>query len=297
MTVSDYQKLALHPPVIIFGTGGSGTRVVSQILEKSGCYLGSNVNAAYDNQDFGFLLSGRIKWIEKYFPFTYQRTQVYLNIFDKIYFKKKLAGFEIVIVVKIFLEYLFGNNRQLLTSIPIANRVKSGKRLLGLTSGSSNKEPITYNLWGFKSPPAIYFINSLFTHYPGLKLIHVLRDGRDISLSKNRKPLLYRKIFGINSTDSVLAGFYNWCAVNTWANVLCKENLPSQQYLLIKFEDICTKPKESVDKILEWVGLASSDTDQIYNIPKKNPSIGRWKNHQAMFEKIDLSLLRQLGYE
>jgi hypothetical protein len=296
MNVHDDNKLDHRSPVIIFGTGGSGTRVVSQILEKSGCFIGNNINAALDNQDFGFLLSGRIKWIEKYFPFKYQNARVYLNIFDKIYFKQKLSGFDFFLIFKIFLEYLFNKNKQLLTSISIKNRVASGKKLLGLTSGPSNNIPDIYKMWGFKSPPAIYFIKPLCVHYPGVKLIHVLRDGRDISLSKNTKPLLYRDIFKINSPDTVLAGFYNWCAVNTWAYNLCQKKLPAHQYLMIKYEEICTKPRESVNKLLEWSGLVPKDIQQLYKIPHKSKSIGRWKKYKHIFENLDDSSLKQLGY-
>ena len=42
------------PPVVVFGTGGSGTRVVADILRQSGCFIGNNLNRALDNQDFGF---------------------------------------------------------------------------------------------------------------------------------------------------------------------------------------------------------------------------------------------------
>jgi hypothetical protein len=296
MHVNDYNSFDKHSPVVIFGTGGSGTRVVSEILEKSGCFIGDNINDALDNQDFGFLLSGRIIWIEKYFPFKYQNTREYLNIFDKIYFKQKLSGFEIFLIFKIFLEYLYSKNRKLLTSIPITNRIKSGKSLLVPATGFSNKICGTYKIWGFKSPPAIYFIKPLFAHYPGVRLIHVLRDGRDISLSKNKKPLLYRGVFKIKSSNTVLAGFYNWCAVNTWANNLCKKKLNAHQYLMIRYEDICEKPEESVNKILQWVGLRPEDMERIYRIPKKSKSIGRWKEHKQIFENLDLYALKQLGY-
>ena len=39
-------------PLLLGGVGGSGTRVIAQIVAKLGFYVGSNLNDAFDNLDW-----------------------------------------------------------------------------------------------------------------------------------------------------------------------------------------------------------------------------------------------------
>ncbi|MDX1409058.1 MAG: hypothetical protein R3330_13010, partial [Saprospiraceae bacterium] len=49
-------------PVIVGGIGGSGTRVVAEILQASGVYLGTYLNAALDNVFFARLITKDPEW-------------------------------------------------------------------------------------------------------------------------------------------------------------------------------------------------------------------------------------------
>ena len=51
-------------PVIIGGVGGSGTRVVAEILDNLGFYIGNDLNPAKDNLWF-LLLFKRPRWYRK----------------------------------------------------------------------------------------------------------------------------------------------------------------------------------------------------------------------------------------
>jgi hypothetical protein len=236
--------------------------------------------------------------MEKNFPFTYQKTKAYLSIFDKVYFKEKLTSVERLRLGTILLEYLWGKNRKLLTSNPVLNRLKSLRSVFASKPHSGDAVSKSYQRWGFKSPPGIYFVQPLCAHYAGAAFIHVVRDGRDISLSTNRKPLLYSRIFGGHEADTTVAAYYNWCAVNTFAHRFCTEHLAPQQYLTVKYEDVCTDTHASVDKILDFVGMGSSKgIEEIYSIPKNSASIGRWKERQEVFHDLDVSALQLLGYE
>ncbi len=53
----------LESPVVIGGLGGSGTRVVAEILNEVGYYIG-NKNYANDNLWFAFLVR-RPKWMRR----------------------------------------------------------------------------------------------------------------------------------------------------------------------------------------------------------------------------------------
>lgn len=51
------------PPLLIGGTGGSGTRVVAEIARAAGYYLGSNPNFALDSRDLTYFAHG---WLALY---------------------------------------------------------------------------------------------------------------------------------------------------------------------------------------------------------------------------------------
>ena len=50
------------PPVAIGGIGGSGTRVVVEILQDLGYYVGDDLNPALDNLLFTLLFKRRSLW-------------------------------------------------------------------------------------------------------------------------------------------------------------------------------------------------------------------------------------------
>ncbi len=284
------------PPVVVFGTGGSGTRLVSHILDEAGCWMGDNLNHAYDNQDFGFLLAGRIEWMERHFPFDDGSARPYLELFKKLYFNEPLTLAERINIARVGLEYLHGSGLKLLRTRPLAERLK---RAAVLASGMVSKRKGVerrYHRWGFKVPEAIYFLHPLVEFFPGIRLIHLVRDGRDVALSSNRKPLLYSRLFNIKVGDDTASAFENWCAVNRWASEFCRNALPRTQYLLLRYEDICKTPLESVNKILEFLNIKPLDMEKIISIPSRGATIGRWQRFSHMFKECDTSVLSYFGY-
>lgn len=284
------------PPVVVFGTGGSGTRLVARILEEAGCWMGDNLNHAYDNQDFGFLLAGRIDWMERHFPFGDSSARPYLELFEKLYFNEPLTVTERMGIARVGLEYLHGSGLRLFRTRPLAERFKRAAVLMRGAASKRSDTPLRYQRWGFKVPEAIYFLRPLVEFFPGIRLIHLVRDGRDIALSSNRKPLLYRRIFNIHAQDDTASAFENWCAVNRWASEVCKKALPRSQYMLIRYEDICRAPFESVNKILEFLQLKPVNVEKISNIPSRGVSIGRWQRFSHRFSGCDTSALAYFGY-
>jgi hypothetical protein len=291
------EELYGSPPIIIFGTGGSGTRVFAQLVNAAGCFLGSNLNAALDNQDFAFYLAGRIRWMERHFPFPYAHAKLYLSLFHQVYFQKSLSIKDILVTARIALTYLIGRNRVLFSSRPIQERIRNAKNLVGGTPDTFTGESVEYRRWGFKSPPAIYFIQPLKEYFRGAQFIHVIRDGRDVATSNNQKPLLYRKILNGFENDPILNSYRNWQRINQWAIQYGRKHLPANQYLRLKYEDICTKPKATIDQLISFTQLKTEKAEALYAIPHKNPAIGRWKQHAERFKHMNMSFLQELGYQ
>ena len=289
-------NLMYQAPIVVFGTGGSGTRVVANILAQAGCFIGSNLNRAMDNQDFGFILAGRVDWMRRQFPFESSVVKDYLRLFKKVFFHMRLTFSDYSLLGKIATEYVCGRSRRSFMRRPLHERARRAMQLLRPGIVGSSEDFSNYQQWGFKSPEAIYFVEPFVEFFPGVRLIHLVRDGRDMAVSQNRNPLQYLNIFDIEEEHEIKAALANWCAVNAWARERCEALIPSEQYLLIRYEDICHQPRKSVNRILSFAGLEAANVESIYEIPKPNPTIQRWKKNREYFHGLDTSVLKNFGY-
>ena len=117
-----------------------------------------------------------------------------------------------------------------------------------------------------------------------------------MSLSDNQKMLLYyAHIFGVDKTYNIKNSLELWGKINLFAHSICEKKLNKNQYLMIKFEDLCLHPKQEIDKILKFAELPLPQDEFIYKIPKKIPSIGRWQNQKDSFKNLDKSALDALS--
>lgn len=71
-----------YAPVFIGGVGGSGTRVVTEILKRSGFFMGDNLNASNDYLDFSRLGVGLRQLMQRYGVKT--NTEINNYIFEKL---------------------------------------------------------------------------------------------------------------------------------------------------------------------------------------------------------------------
>ncbi|MGR3319943.1 MAG: sulfotransferase domain-containing protein [Candidatus Anammoxibacter sp.] len=82
------------------------------------------------------------------------------------------------------------------------------------------------------------------------------------------------------------------------------EKLLAKNYLLIKYEDLCAKPRDTIKKLFYFLRISVSQKKfcQIVSlVPPPSPSIGRWRR-----ENVDLlknpgqqlaTALERLGYK
>ena len=97
--------------------------------------------------------------------------------------------------------------------------------------------------WGWKAPRSIYLLLFLHEQFPNLKFIHVVRDGRDMALSRNQNQLnkhgaavlgWSERLFRSKPERSLLL----WERVNLHAAEFAESKL-HQDYLRVRFEDLC----------------------------------------------------------
>src|SRR5579859_5314164 len=156
-------------PVAIGGVGGSGTRLVAQLLREAGFYLGADLNPALDNRWFTLLFK-RPDW--------YQRTRAPGN---------RAFGD----AVEAFVDIMRRGRRGTVAHLPLIlraaveqsrtghdpSRFGSGtwpfKRLATMLQ-AGRPEPGRFAGWGWKEPNTHLFLPELAAAIPGLRYIHVV---------------------------------------------------------------------------------------------------------------------------
>jgi hypothetical protein len=145
-------------------------------------------------------------------------------------------------------------------------------------------------IWVEKTPANSLYANHLRSWFPGLKLIDIIRDGRDVACS------LIKVGWGPNDPIKAL----DWWAQITVTTKRSLAELTSESLLQIRYEDFVLNPKETKEQILRFMGLPEKHESLKMEIFEG--SVGRWKKDLPEHAKVYASekyghLLTSLGYD
>jgi hypothetical protein len=156
--------------------------------------------------------------------------------------------------------------------------------------------------WGWKEPRSIFLVEFLAHSLPGLRLVHVVRDGRDLAFSKNKnQPRKHLGAFlGTEAEDPAAppSAIELWNAVNVAAADTAEAEL-GDRYLRIRYEDLCADPEPVIATLLEFLALTGEPTELAEEVDPP-PTLGRWREADpelvAQLERIAEPALRRFGY-
>ncbi len=143
--------------------------------------------------------------------------------------------------------------------------------------------PTPSSPWGMKNPRIMFFLPHLHRHFPDLKFIHLVRDGRDMAFSGNRFQLNTLGDLFSSTLRTRLAGAPPPVrAVALWseANGMVArwgEATLGPRYLRVRFEDLCTDPVAAVRRICDFLETHSADARAFLPLIQAPDSIGRWR--------------------
>jgi len=133
--------------------------------------------------------------------------------------------------------------------------------------------------WGWKEPRSIYLLPFFHSCFPGLRFIHVVRDGRDMAFSSNQNQLRKHGSAVLGTSKDAkpqpVRTALLWQAINLAAADYGERRLGSR-YLRVRFEDLCASPSSVAARICEWVGATPSAAARTEVTPPA--SIGRWRS-------------------
>ena len=156
--------------------------------------------------------------------------------------------------------------------------------------------------WGWKEPRSVYLLPFLAAELPGLRFLHVVRDGRDMALSENQVQL--RKhgdaVLGASNEPEELRSIGLWREINLRAADFGEREL-GDRYLRIRFEDLCAQPAATVAEVLRFFGL-DGDAERIAAEEVRVPAtLGRWREAdpelRAALSERAADALERFGYQ
>ena len=287
----------LHGPVVIGGVGGSGTRVLAEILSLFGFYLGNDLNSAKDNLLYTFLFK-RPNWF--YRNKDNEKTiKTGLDVFHKVMKNRKsFTVQEMIFVLKAsFSQAFFGHNY---TGHGL--KLRPTKRIQKIFA-TKNDIKIRYVGWGWKEPNSFLIIHYLAEKYNNLKYIHMIRHGLDMAFSKNQNQVFnWGPLYGVKRpklpAEIPSASLQYWIRANQHV-LMDGEILGPDRFLQIKFEKLCYSPESEIKKILHFLNIdpARDTYRRALKLPQKPDSMGRYRNHDlGRFDRNDLDILAEFGY-
>jgi hypothetical protein len=145
--------------------------------------------------------------------------------------------------------------------------------------------PSANHPWGVKNPRTILMLPYLNQKYPGMRFLHVVRDGRDMAFSKNQNQLekygefLFESEELTNTLQPVRSMMF-WSRVNLRTSNFAEIYLPGR-YLRVNFEDLCGDPETIVRSIFDFLGNPSAGVQAAVSEVLSPPTIGRWRYYDA----------------
>lgn len=167
--------------------------------------------------------------------------------------------------------------------------------------------------WGDKTPQYVTEIPTLLEIFPGCKIIHIIRDGRDVALS------WLNVNFG---PENVFTAASDWKYFVSAGREFGKALLP-ETYLEVRYEEILVRPRDVLECVSAFLGETFHDETLKPNSLERgfrDPVLGarspkyvsrteivgenseKWKEKMSRsdritFESVAGDLLESLGYE
>jgi LPS sulfotransferase NodH len=116
-------------------------------------------------------------------------------------------------------------------------------RLLGAARAGSNPEATHFVE---KTPVHVWHLDQITTLYPEVRIVHIVRDGRDVARSLAEISI---------GTETVAEGARGWREYVETAHA----QLRSRDHLEVRYEDLLADPPSQAARILTWVGLEVDD--------------------------------------
>ena len=277
--------------IAVGGLGGSGTRVVAEILCGAGYYLGPKQNASLDNLLFTFLFQ-RPSWFAT-FP-SEASIQATLEIFVSA-MKRGLES-QIPAIGAVELARLLGDLDDF--EFPLGLDRECVMAIQSMPPPNLDD----YRGLAWKEPNTHIFIPQFAKAFPKMKYIHVIRHGLDMALSGNKNQLRnWGKFLGIQPKhDEPIerTQLRFWITANQRMVNFGRAHMVDR-FFLLNYDALCAHPKAVIAQLYTFLGI---DADAL-QIEKQAASIATTSQNRFrtappdLFGDDDRASVRAFGFD
>lgn len=278
---------AALPPVAIGGVGGSGTRLIAEICQQVGYYIGGDLHPPQDN---------------RWFTLLFKRTDLWPEATTALEFDRAVDTFRTAMVGGAALD---ADRVVWLRSLAAADRLHHSKAWLNervetLIAAVRAGQPRT-GRWGWKEPNTHIFLDRLASGFPGLKYVHVVRNGLDMAHSRNQNQLEFwgPLVLGTSHPDlSPRASLNYWCIVHRRVARI-GARMPGR-FLWLNYDALCAAPRDQLGPLLAFLEVPADAglIESLAPLVRPPDSVGRFKQHSLdQFDPADVAYVKSLGFD
>jgi len=267
------------PPVAIGGVGGSGTRLVADLVRALGVHTGDDLNAASDTLWFTLLFKTRrvLQWTDAQFAASVDALRAGL-----------CRGSPLGDALRARVLELAGEDRP---SHPVEWLEPRARSLIASASSDPHG-----GRWGWKEPNTHVVINRIWTHLPELRYIHVVRHGLDMAFSRNQNQLRLwgAHVLGTDGPASPERSLAYWCRTHQRMQRLIADNAHRMYWL--DYDALCRAPAEEAAKLCRFLECPLPPALPLLD-KVRQPGVPRHAGVDLRsFPGEDLDYVRSLGY-
>ena len=270
--------------VAVGALGGSGTRVVAQILMQLGVDLGGVLNQPNDNLIFTALFKSPT-WYKVSNKKDFRRR---LRIFDRFMSGQALSMSDKYELLKSsFLNRTIGRDYSFYYKVFLKRR-----------------DARRSDFWGWKEPNTQLYLEEINDFYPDIKYIHVLRNGLDMAFSKNIYQLKnwgFKYNIFINDLEDdqeiSIKQLDYW--IQSTKEVLSKRYKLHDRFYLLNYTDFCLDPEKEIDQLITFlqINVNNKEQDKLIELVKTPSSFDRYKSKDISFFREDqLEFVEEMGF-
>ena len=266
------------PPIAVGGVGGSGTRLVSQLLRDAGIFMGDDLNEAGDNLWFTLLF--------KHDAILEASDERFDRLLES--FLSAMTGGEPLPLESIaIIDSLAGEDRAQHGSGWLMQRRET--LLAAAASRSSHRR------WGWKEPNTHVVIERVWERLPDLRYIHVVRHGLDMAYSRNQNQLCLwgKHALGRECAITPANSLAYWCRIQKRMETLLSGNRHRMHWL--DYDELCANPDPALDELAEFLSIERNEFPSLSTRISRPPHRHHgWRADG--FSASDIEYVRSLGY-
>ncbi|MGH8501282.1 MAG: sulfotransferase family protein [Gammaproteobacteria bacterium] len=281
-------KASSHAPVAVGGIGGSGTRLIARMLRRLGYYMGGDLNEASDNLWFTLL---------------FKRAELFAARNGQTDFDQAVDVFRALMCESV---PLTSDQKIFVRSLAVMDRPQHSaawlrQRVGSLLSAAREERPPL--AWGWKEPNTHVFLDRLESAFPGMRYVHVMRNGLDMAYSRNQNQLgLWGPNFfgGQEFNITPRWSLKYWCYVHRRIARLGEQLMP-ERFMLLNYDEFCAAPRAGVKAFLHFLGLAVDPSIQasLTALVRRQPSSTRRFSQHGLqpFDPEDVACVASFGFD